>query len=226
MPLPPFRPHPFVRGGHAQTVAAVVWPGRLAVYRATRHQVRLTDGDVIVLHDDVPDGWPRGGPAALLVHGLAGCHLSPYMVRVAAKLNAASIRTFRIDLRDCGAGQGLAQQPYHAGKSEDVLAALAEVAARCPESDLSLVGFSLGGNLVLKLLGQSPADVPLRLRRAAAVNPPIDLVSCARRCGRRWRGSTTGTLSASCGGSSRAADRTFPTRRRATLRQAARSVGL
>ncbi len=179
MRLPPFRSHPFLRGGHAQTVAGVVWPGRLPPYRAARRHVRLADGDVIVLHDDAPQGWRRGGRAALLVHGLAGCHLSPYMIRVAAKLNAAGVRTFRLDLRDCGAGQGLARRPYHAGKSEDVLAALAELAAICPESNLALIGFSLGGNLALKLLGQSAADVPPRLRRAVAINPPLDLAVCA-----------------------------------------------
>jgi predicted alpha/beta-fold hydrolase len=102
------------------------------------------------------------------------------MVRVADKLNAAGMRAFRLDMRDCGAGQGLARQPYHAGKSDDVLAALRKVAELCPGSALSLVGFSLGGNQVLKLLGESPGDVPPSLRRAMAVNPALDLAACAK----------------------------------------------
>src|SRR5437764_9987154 len=77
MAFPPFRPHPFVRGGHAQTVAAVFWPGRLATYRALERRLRLDDDDVIVLHDDQPPDWRPGNPAALLVHGLAGSHKSP-----------------------------------------------------------------------------------------------------------------------------------------------------
>jgi predicted alpha/beta-fold hydrolase len=179
MNLPPFQPHPLLRGGHAQTLGGVLWPGRLAAYAAVPRQVRLDDGDVIVLHDDQPAAWKPGDRAALLVHGLAGCHRSPYMVRVAAKLNAVGVRTFRLDLRDCGAGVGLARQPYHAGKSEDVLAALREIVNWCPRSELLLAGFSLGGNMALKLLGQSPADVPPELRRAVAVNPSIDLAACA-----------------------------------------------
>jgi predicted alpha/beta-fold hydrolase len=180
MVLPPFRPHPLIRGGHAQTVAGVWWPGRLRPYAAAPHQVRLDDGDIVVLHDDKPAAWTAGGPVALLVHGLAGCHLSPYMVRIAEKLNAAGVRSFRLDLRDCGAGQGLARQPYHAGRSDDVLAALRAVTALCADSDISLVGFSLGGNLVLKLLGETPDALPSRLARAMAVNPAIDLAACAQ----------------------------------------------
>jgi uncharacterized protein len=176
--LPEFRPHPFVRGGHAQTLVGNFLPGRRVPYRAVRHSVRLDDGDTIVLHDDVPVGWRAGGPAALLVHGLAGSHLSPYMVRVAARLADAGVRPFRMDLRGCGAGAGLARLPYHAGRSADVLAALVHIGRLCPGAPLRLIGFSLGGNIVLKLLGETPRELPGRLDRAVAVNPCIDLAAC------------------------------------------------
>jgi predicted alpha/beta-fold hydrolase len=179
MTLPPFRPHTLIRGGHAQTVAGVIWPGLLRPHQAALRHVRLDDGDVLVLHDDQPAPWRPGDPATLLVHGLAGSHRSPYMVRMADKLNALGCRAFRLDLRGCGAGEGLARFPYHAGRSEDVLAALREVAAFCPGSELSLVGYSLGGNMVLKLLGENPGELPATLARAAAVNPAIDLAACA-----------------------------------------------
>jgi predicted alpha/beta-fold hydrolase len=180
VPFPHFRQHPLVRGGHAQTLAGVFWPGKQAPYRAVQRRTCLDDGDVVILHDDTPLAWRPGAPAALLVHGLAGCHLSPYMVRVAGKLNVAGVRTFRMDLRGCGAGEGLARFPYHAGRSDDVLTALRDVCARCPDSRVSLIGFSLGGNLVLKLLGESPGARPPQLRCAAAVNPSIDLAASAR----------------------------------------------
>src|SRR5262249_49131367 len=85
---------------------------------------------------------------------------------------------------DCGAGEGLARQPYHAGKSDDVLAALREMARLCPRSSMSLVGFSLGGNMVLKLLGEEPAEVPQQLQRAAAGNPAIGLAPRAEAMAR------------------------------------------
>ena len=117
--LPPFRQHLLFRGGHAQTLAGAYLPGRRYRYRAEQREVTLPDGDRIVLHDDCPAGWQSGQRAALLIHGLAGSHQSGYMQRIAHKLQARGVRAFRMDLRGCGAGAGLARLPYHSGRSED-----------------------------------------------------------------------------------------------------------
>lgn len=175
---PPFRPHPLVRGGHAQTLFGTFAPGVLAAYRAMTHRVPLPDGDVLILHDDQPATWEAGERVALLVHGLAGSHLSGYMVRIAHKLNARGVRTFRLDLRGCGAGQGLAKNPYHAGRSDDAFQALKVVKELCPGSPIGLAGFSLGGNISLKLLGEDPGRLPNELERAIAVNPSVELATC------------------------------------------------
>jgi predicted alpha/beta-fold hydrolase len=143
-----------------------------------QHVVTLPDGDRIVLHDDAPPAWKTGDHTALLIHGLAGCHGSPYLVRLATRLNAAGVRTFRMDLRGCGAGLCLARLPYHSGRSEDAAAALEEIARLCPGSLTALVGFSLGGNIVLKLLGEVGDRPPHNLASAAAVCPPVDLALC------------------------------------------------
>lgn len=71
-PLPPFRPHLLLRGGHAQTLAGVYLPSPKYPYRASQHRVPLTDGDQLVLHDDCPANWQSGDRAALLIHGLSG----------------------------------------------------------------------------------------------------------------------------------------------------------
>ncbi|HVX63385.1 MAG TPA: alpha/beta fold hydrolase [Pirellulales bacterium] len=179
--LPPFRQHPLFPGGHAQTLAGVFLPGRNYLYGAAQHRVRLSDGDEIVLHDDCPDEWRPGMRTALLIHGLAGCHLSSYMQRVAAKLAALGLRVFRMDLRGCGAGFGLARLPYHSGRSEDAAAALEEIAQRCPASSTTLVGFSLGGNITLKLLGELGEQTCGGLDSAVAICPPIDLQAAIER---------------------------------------------
>lgn len=171
----PFIPHPLLSGGHAQTLAATFLPGKLAPYRAVQRQVTLEDGDVLVLHDDCPKAWNPGDRCVVLLHGLAGCHQSPYMIRIAEKLNDAGIRTFRLDHRDCGAGEGLARQPYNAGRSDDALSALQEVVRLSPQSPLAVAGFSLSANILLKMLGEAPEKIPPQLDRAVAVNPPIDL---------------------------------------------------
>jgi len=182
--FPEFQPHPLVRGGHAQTLLAYVLPGRRFPYRAQQRRVDLDDGDAIMLHDDEPSGWHPGDRTALLIHGLAGCHGSGYMIRIAGKLNEAGVRVFRMDQRGCGAGAGLARLPYHAGRSEDPRAALEFISELCPGSGVSLVGFSIGGNIALKLLGENLDRLPHNLTDAIAVNPCIDLAQCARRLAR------------------------------------------
>ncbi len=144
----------------------------------------LDDGDQIVLHDDCPDGWRPGDRAALLIHGLAGCHESGYMVRIAHKLHAAGVRAFRMDLRGCGAGAALARLPYHSGRSEDARAALVAIAELAGGSPTTLVGFSLGANIALKLLGELGQAKCGNLDSAMAVCPPIDLAACSRQIAR------------------------------------------
>jgi predicted alpha/beta-fold hydrolase len=125
----------------------------------------------------------------LLLHGVAGCHGSPYLVRTAHKLNRCGIRTFRLDFRGMGAGRLLARRPAHAGRSADVRAAIEWMVAACPGSPQTLVGFSMGGNIALKLLGESPQALPAALDSALAIAPPIDLTRCARNLDRgvqRW----------------------------------------
>lgn len=181
MTLSPFRQHPLLRGGHVQTLAGVFLPGVRHPYRARQHRVQLADGDQIVLHDDCPAEWRTGDRTALLIHGLAGCHQSPYMQRIAAKFVERGVRTFRMDLRGCGAGFGLARLPYHGGRSEDAAAALAAIAEVCPGSPTTVIGFSLGGNITLKLLGELGEARCGGLDSAVAVCPPVDLQAAVER---------------------------------------------
>jgi predicted alpha/beta-fold hydrolase len=171
-------PHRLLPGGHLQTLASVLWPsGRFATAAAPR-RVSLADGDQLVLHDDTPADWPLAGRAALLVHGLAGCHQSTYMQRIAARLLARGVRVFRLDLRGAGAGAGLSRQPYHAGRSDDLRAAVLAIHELCPRAHLALVGFSLGGNIALKLAGELGRERVGGLDRVMAVSPPVDLAAC------------------------------------------------
>ena len=106
--FPSFIPHPLVRGGHAQTILGCYLPGLTWAPQSELHLVALPDGDRLVLHDDVPAEGKEAGRVALLVHGLGGSHQSTYMQRTADKLVAKGVRVFRMDLRGCGAGTGLA----------------------------------------------------------------------------------------------------------------------
>ncbi len=170
-----------LRNSHLQTLAGMLISARQHPYRAVAHQVVLPDGDMTILHDDRPAGWRPTSPTAILVHGLTGCHHSAYMVHAAARLNAAGVRTFRMDMRSCGAAEGLSRMPYHAGCSSDLLAALHRVAKFCPASPISLVGYSIGGNVALKMAGEAPHRLPPQLSRMVVISPPIDLQLCVDR---------------------------------------------
>lgn len=176
-----FHPHPLLPSGHLQTLAGFLLFRESFVEHAVQHVVELDDGDRIVLHDDCPPEWQPGDRAALMIHGLAGCHASPYMQRIAGKLNARGARTFRMDLRGCGAGLGLARWPYHSGRSADAAAALRRIVDFCPNSPVALIGFSLGGNIALKLAGEAAGALPTNVDRIVALSPPIDLAACTEQ---------------------------------------------
>lgn len=186
MDVPPFIPHRLLPSGHLQTIAGAYIAGHSRPYRATQHQVDLGDGDRIVLHDDRPDNWQPRDRVVLLLHGVSGCHGSAYMVRIAGKLNDLGIRTFRMDMRGCGAGAKLAQHPGHAGRSEDASAATQKIYQLCPEAPLTIMGFSMGGNITLKLAGEVGNQPLGNLDSVIAVAPPIDLVVCGQNIDEGW----------------------------------------
>lgn len=174
-----FRPLPFLRNPHVQTLLGVFVPGPNCPWPDQRRILRLKDGDALVLHNNTPFGWKIGDPLALLVHGLSGTHRSPHIRRLAALLLARRVRVVRMDLRGAGAGVSLARGVYHAGRSDDVRAVLEEMHSWSPSSPLLLLGVSLGGALALKTAGEA-ADRPIpQLARVAVSAPPIDLPSCA-----------------------------------------------
>jgi uncharacterized protein len=176
---PTFEPHPWLRGGHAQTIAGRYWPSPGRGLAATSHELALDDGDRLLLLESTPPGWGPTRPTAMLVHGLAGCAEAPYMVRLGVRLLGLGFRVVRVNLRGAGRGFGLARGIYHAGRSDDLRAVLDWLRGRDERSPVVAVGFSLGANLVLKLAAEMGRDP--RLAGVVAANPPIDLAACARR---------------------------------------------
>jgi uncharacterized protein len=178
-----FRPIPLLGNPHVQTVLANLLTGRVRTSRSTKRFVRLPDGDAIVLHESAASS-PQA-PIAVVVHGLGGCYRSGYMQRTAQRLNDAGWRVFRMDLRAAGAGVRYARRFYNAACSADVRAVVEQIAAAFPEAPVAVVGFSLGGNIVLKYAGELDNDAPPAVRAIAAIAPPIDLVRCSEMMARQ-----------------------------------------
>lgn len=174
-----FRPLPLLSNPHVQTLLGTClpdWPVRMPAVERT---VTLPDGDRLIVQDSHATDWRDGDPIALLVHGLSGSHASGYMRRLARLLMPQRVRVIRFDLRGSGRGLALARQSYHAGCSGDIRATALDLHHEAPRSPIFLIGFSLGGNIVLKLAGEAGLEPLPGLARVAAVAPPIDLGRCA-----------------------------------------------
>jgi predicted alpha/beta-fold hydrolase len=102
------------------------------------------------------------------------------MQRMAGLLWSRGVRSVRMDLRGAGRGATLARQTYNGACSADVRVAAAEVHRWAPRSPLLLIGFSLGGNIVLKLAGEAAQEAVPGLERVAALAPPVDLERCCQ----------------------------------------------
>ena len=178
--VPPFEPHPWIRGPHLQTIVGRYWPWPRYRLPSTYTEVNLDGGDRASVLESIPERWSVGDPVAVLVHGLGGCARSPYVVRVGRRLVDLGVRVVRMNLRGAGSGFGIARSFYHSGKTQDVRAVADWLSHRTPGSPMGLVGFSLGANLVLKLASESADDPLINLDCVVASNPPLDLEVCSK----------------------------------------------
>lgn len=145
------------------------WPGR-------RVELPLDDGSGDRLLGVLHDGQEAAKPLVVLVHGLTGCQDSFYVLRSALQFLEQGYPVLRLNLRGAGPGRALAGRGYNAGSSADLAAGLRALAAqdgRALAQGLVLVGYSLGGNILLKFLAEAGRELPLRA--AASVSAPIDL---------------------------------------------------
>nr|WP_246408980.1 alpha/beta fold hydrolase [Granulicella aggregans] len=118
-------------------------------------------------------------PTAIIVHGLEGSSNSQYVIGNANKLWCAGCNIIRMNMRTCGGTERLSPTLYHSGLSSDVDAVLRFFNAREGFTSMSLIGYSMGGNLVLKLAGDLGAFAPPALKSVIGVSPAIDLGSSA-----------------------------------------------
>ena len=115
----------------------------------------------------------------IIVHGLEGSSDSTYMLGIAAKGLACGMNVIRMNQRNCGGTDGISPTLYHSGRSGDIAAVASHLIEHDRISRFALVGFSMGGNLVLKLAGEWGREGPSQFRAVAAVCPSVDLAASA-----------------------------------------------
>ncbi|MBI1896180.1 MAG: alpha/beta fold hydrolase [Acidobacteria bacterium] len=180
--LQPFSP--LVRNPHLLTIFANFAPRRLDVRRfPVRPRLYATEPGVEVLvHEQQPDGRAQGQVIGL--HGLEGSSAAGYLRSLAQVLLESGYGVHRANMRSCGGTEPLANTMYHAGLTSDTLAILRQLKDETG-GPLYLVGYSLGGNVALKLAGELAEHARGLLDGVAAISAPIDLAACVRAMGRR-----------------------------------------
>ena len=121
---------------------------------------------------------PREHATIVILHGLEGSSDSGYMLGVAEKAWVGGFNVVRLNQRNCGGTESLTQTLYHSGLSGDIRCVIRELIERDSLPEIFAVGFSMGGNLVLKMAGETGMSLP-ELRAVVAVAPALDLRSCA-----------------------------------------------
>lgn len=177
-----FRPRRLFRNAHIQTIAGNFLPRTHTLPPPVPELVEVSPPSETQMSSQVlchchwqPAEVRASRPAVILVHGLEGSSNSQYVVGNANKLWSSGASVIRMNMRNCGGTEHLTPTVYHSGLSDDVGAVLRYFVAREHLTSISLVGYSMGGNLVLKLAGELGSDAPAQLRSVVGVSPAIDL---------------------------------------------------
>lgn len=175
----PFRPAPGLANPHAQTIGGKLLRPRAPV-PLRRERVETPDGDFLDLDFGEAPGVAWDDPATptvVVLHGLEGCSTSGYVLQTMRELGARGVRTVALNFRTCGGEPNRLARFYHSGETGDLGYVLRRVRERYPDAPLGAVGFSLGGNVLLKYLGEC-GEASL-VGAAVAVSVPFDLAAGA-----------------------------------------------
>jgi predicted alpha/beta-fold hydrolase len=182
----PFVPRRFLSNNHLQTILGNFLPRANHLPALTEELVEVSPAvgeqiasRVLCLCHWQPEAVRSARPTAILLHGLEGSANSHYVVGNANKLWRAGANVIRMNMRNCGGSNyEMARETatlYHSGLSGDVAAVMQHFLSRERLESIALIGYSMGGNLVLKLAGELAAAAPAQLRSVVGISPSIDL---------------------------------------------------
>jgi len=171
-----YSPAPWLPGPHAMTIfGAVLWPRPWP--RAVRERWELPDGDFVDV--DRVAGPTPDAPLLVVCHGLEASSRASYVRGLVALAVDQGMAALAMNFRSCSGEPNRLPRIYHSGETSDLAHVVERAAAERPGRPILLAGFSLGGNVVVKYLGERGEDLPAEVAGAAAISVPFDLSRCA-----------------------------------------------
>src|SRR6266446_774519 len=173
----PFIPYRLLKQGDAQTLGAYLWPRRFRLRDHSGDEERLFEvepGSQVLAHCRwQPDRAEQ--PTLVMWHGMEGSTASAYMLTTADKMFRAGFNVVRVNFRNCGGTEHLSPTLYHGGMTGDLRIVIDELIKHDGLSRIFVAGFSLGGNMVLKLAGEYGDNPPAEVKAICTVSPSINL---------------------------------------------------
>ena len=173
-----FKPAWWCRSAHAQTLFGTLFrqKPKLAL---RRKRLETPDGDFLDLDFlAAPSSNGKNAlPLVVMLHGLEGSSESPYVQSLMGEIKKRGWDSVAVNMRMCSGVPNRLKQTYHSGKTEDLECVVDDLRQTEKREALYLVGFSIGGNIVLKWLGEKGSNVPREIKKAAAVSVPYDLTA-------------------------------------------------
>ena len=178
-----FVPSRWLRNPHAMTIAATFWRRKYSRLPASTSRLFEVEPGTQVRSECHMQENPRDHATIVLLHGLEGSSESGYMLGIAEKAWVSGFNVVRLNQRNCGGTERLTRTLYHSGLSGDIRSVISELIERDQLPEIFAVGFSMGGNLVLKMAGELADSAPPQIRGFIAVAPALDLAACADALG-------------------------------------------
>jgi len=175
-----YRPSRIYKSAHLNTIATAIFR-KVAPPKLHRRRVELMDGDFM----DLDTSLQQRNMVAILVHGLEGDAKRPYMLGMANSLQRLKIDTINVNLRGCSGEPNRLLKSYHSGSTDDLQEVIDFVNAHYDYQSIILLGFSLGGNIVLKYTGDQAMQIDPRIKLSIGISVPCDLTSCAMAIGEK-----------------------------------------
>jgi predicted alpha/beta-fold hydrolase len=170
-----YTPPLILRNGHVQTILPTLLRRRIPALAYQRTTIELSDGDFLDI-----DSVGNSKKGVLMLHGLESSSTSAYIVYMAKALLSKGVSVSVLNFRGCSGRPNRLYRSYHSGVTEDFYAALSFCSGIY--QSISAIGFSLGGNVLLKALGESGKhNIVLPLQKAVAISVPCDLHAGARQ---------------------------------------------